>query len=495
MTIKRTHALKKWVLLYGLMGLLFGVLIFFKLGKYSLWQDEADQALLSLSILKTGLPLALQDGKFITQWHGQESTARYLWYFNPWLPLYLAAGSFKLFGVSEWAARFPFALFGFLSLLPLGIVFWKWAKNHAVAWLALFLFAANPWVILYMRQAKYFGIVFFAYGLMLLSRKWLYALGFVLLFHCNYLAALLSAAGLVLYARKKSFLFLNLFLFAVFCLPFFFVGSMESRLSMTSHWPTLGQYFTKLGTHIFYFNRQVVPLILAPLWIFWWHKENWFRLIATAVLTGWIGVALLNYDVLRYNLQLIPLFCFLMAATLARLFQKNKILGLALLSLFFGVQLRGDWGAMKNYYFRDYADPPKIIPRIVQEKMRPGESVYLNNNQPVWQFYSDIPLAYQVEPLKTPLKTPPLQSAWSDIQAIDWWIGPDLVKLGNGPYLSEEEIKTIWDEKGLRHETIDSGISILNWGLNSPIRYKHFLARFAEKPEPPGSIQLIHRLP
>lgn len=484
---------KKWAFGYALLGSFFGVLIFFKLGKYSFWQDEADQVLLSLSILKTGWPLALLDGKFITQWHGQESTAHYLWYFNPWFPLYLVAGSFKLFGVSEWTARFPFALFGFLSLLPLGIVFWKWTKNHAVVWLSLFFFATNPWVILYMRQAKYFGIVFFAYGLMLLSRRWLYAIGFILLFHCNYLAAILSAAGLVLYTRKKSFFLLNLFLFVVFCLPFFWVGSMESRLTMTSHWPTLAQYFTKLGTHIFYFNRQIAPLFLIFIWPFWWRKENWFRLIATAVLTGWFGVALLNYDVLRYNLQLIPLFCFLVAATVYKLFQKNKFLGVAAFFLFWGVHQEGT--AMKNYYFKDYADPAKIIPKIVQEKMRPGENVYLNNNQPVWQFYSDIPLAYQVEPTKAPLKLPPLQSAWSDIQAIDWWIGPDLVKLGNGPYLSEEEMIAIWKERDYKHETIDTGISVLNWSLNSPIRYKHFLARFADNPQSPGSIQLIHRLP
>ncbi|MDZ4224938.1 MAG: hypothetical protein U1D33_03430, partial [bacterium] len=203
----------------------------------------------------------------------------------------------------------------------------------------------------------------------------------------------------------------------------------------------------------------------------------------------------LNYDVLRYNLQLIPLFCFLLAATVWKLFQKNKILGFALLFLFYGVQLKGDWLAMKNYYFKDYADPPKILPQIVQEKMRPGELVTLNNNQPVWQFYSDIPLAYQVEPTKAPLKQPPLQPAWNDIQAIDWWIGPDLVKLGNGPYLSEEEIIAIWEEKGYKYEKIDSGISILNWSLNSPIRYKHFLARFADNPKSPGTIQLIHRIP
>ncbi|MBI5300432.1 MAG: hypothetical protein HY877_09125 [Deltaproteobacteria bacterium] len=516
---------KKWLWPTLFLALVFGFLIFWRLDRFSLWHDEADLSLLSKSVLQNGLPLALVDGKFITQWNGAESTSHYLWFFDTAPFLYLRAASFKLFGVNAWAARFPFALLGFLSIVPLGFLFWRWTRNAAVTWLSLFLFAFNPWVLLYIRQSKTYPINFFGIGLLLLGfLNWeekkkgtlLYAVGLILLFHANYFICFLSLGGLALYTLffaegkeiKIRALLTTIVTVALFCLPFFLIGSFETRTNMMTHFPTVVQYFKKFGTHLFYFNRQIVPLILVFVWIYWWRTSQWFLvqkktllLITCIVLVGWFGVPILNFDVLRYGFQLFPLLCFLMAVTLLQIYKKNKIAGVLSFVILWGTGLfqsftliKPEWPAMKNYYLKEYADPIQIIPKMVAEKWKPGEYVYLNSSQHVWQFYSDIPLAYIAEPEKISPKVPPLEKRWTDRQVIRWWIGPDRVGLAEGPHISEEEIKKEWEAEGHAYEIIDTQIPVLNWDLNSPIRYKHFLERFGDRPPHEETIQLLHRL-
>ncbi|MDO8527277.1 MAG: glycosyltransferase family 39 protein [Deltaproteobacteria bacterium] len=537
------NTFKKWWPVYLLLGGLFALLVFFRLDRFYLWQDEADQALLSLSILKTGLPRALIDGKLITQWNGAESSTHYLWFFNPWLPLYLTAFSFKIFGVSTWAARFPFAFLGVVSIWPLGLLFWRWTRSHAVTALALFLFVTNPWVVLYTRQAKYFPIIFFGSALMYLGyQKWeeqkngtlLFVIGVCILFHCNYFTLALVLAGLGIYTllfakwpkALPRFVTVSVLTLAFFCLPFFLAGSIEKRVTMMGTLPTLFQYFSKLGTHIFYFNRQICPLLLIFLWGYWWRKKIWtllenktLVLLFISVVTAWCGVALLNYDVLRYNLQLIPLFCLLMAVTLAEVFKKKRMLATFLFVLLWGTNLlqqlpetlkdlvktpqnlsirknvlKEEWWAMKNYYFKNYPEPARLVLSKMNNLWRNGEFVYLNYSQPVWQFYSNIPLAYQVDPALAPPKEPPLKPEWREKKYIDWWIGPFPYALGRGPNIKDEELIETWQQQTEGHEVIDTHIPMIYWEMNQPIRYRKFLEKFSDDPPASETIKIIHRI-
>ncbi|OGQ05314.1 MAG: hypothetical protein A3F82_01145 [Deltaproteobacteria bacterium RIFCSPLOWO2_12_FULL_44_12] len=522
---------KKWLVAYGLLFVVVGFLVFYRLDKFSLWQDEADLALLSQSVLQTGFPVALIDSKFITQWAGRESTKNYLWFMDPWPLFYLRAASFKIFGISEWSARFPCAFLGWLSLVPIGLLVRRWTKSHAITFLTLFFFGTNPWVILYMRQSKYWPIVFFSFSILLLGyQKWenskkgwpLFALGLIILFHSNYFTAALSLLGLGAYTlffakwekARFRFFFTTGITLILLCLPFFLIGAFEDRVFAMSTFPTLLQYFKKLGTHIFYFNRQICPLILLLLWIYWWVKNKWsvvdrstLLLVACSILFAWLGIALLNFDVLRFNLQLIPLFCFLMAATLVQIYQKNKLAGAFLFGIFWATNLlqadsfdlkkmafKEEWLALKNYYFIEYQDPAKILPQLMKTHWKPGEYVYLNHNQPVWQYHSDIPLAYLVRPEEIAPKEPPLAQHYVDKSSIDWWIGPHLVKMARGPHLTREEMIQEWNRTGYDHEVIDTKIPVLNWDLNSPIRYKHFLKKFGERDENEETIKLLHRI-
>src|SRR3989338_2847429 len=193
--------------------LFFAFALFYHLGRFSFWQDEAETALLAKSILKFGLPLSHWDGIWVTHFHGQESRVDHLWTHTPWLPFYLTALSFKLFGFHEWAGRLPFALAGFLSAIVLFLAV-KGLKNKTTTLLTLFFYVTSVTVIIYSRQCKYYPVYLLGFTLVILGffrweekRKGLLCglLGFLICFHCNYLSAGLALLALGFY-RPSFFL-------------------------------------------------------------------------------------------------------------------------------------------------------------------------------------------------------------------------------------------------------------------------------------------------
>ena len=102
----------------GLLVLGAGLLLF-RLGRPALWQDEAETALRAASIQETGLPRMTLDGVLVT---AQPSLAKHegnedgVWIWNTWLPAYMTAASFSVFGQTPFAARLPFALCALVSL-------------------------------------------------------------------------------------------------------------------------------------------------------------------------------------------------------------------------------------------------------------------------------------------------------------------------------------------------------------------------------------------
>lgn len=495
----------------------FAVAIFYRLDRFSLWQDEAETALLAKSVLVKGYPNALVDGKWITQFHGLESTSSHLWFFTPWLPFYLCALSFKIFGTTDWAARFPFALSGLLCAILLWRLVFSWTQNRQTALLTLFFYVTNVSVLLYTRQAKYYplyilGYLIALYGLVLWKNGKrgfsLVLCGFLICFHSNYLPAGLAFLGFGLYAflNREGKPYRPVFLktaagLVLFFLPFLFLAPMESRFSIVGNLPSLGLYLKKLGTHLYYWNNQIFPLLLGLVLI--WKRPPHFIWIGTTLLATWLGLPLFGIDVLRFGLHLIPLFCFLIGYLLVELFQKDKSAAVLLFLVLFATNFfqnmpdavaeksfkklfqKEEWIALKNYYFKDYKDPLKEIPGQLKPFLNEGERVYINHDQLSWAWYSDIPLGFLGEAEKTPHKDPPLLKEWISRSAVNWWIGPHPISAGQGPHIGEEELEPILK--------IETDIPTNNWGLNSPIRYKHFLKRFASQP-PNGEERADHKI-
>ncbi|TDJ17257.1 MAG: hypothetical protein E2O69_08975, partial [Deltaproteobacteria bacterium] len=156
----------------ALLSALAACLLLTNLGNQSLWQDEAQTALLARTILEHGVPHGHDGRNHFSQELGIEYGADGVWKWHTWLSFYAVAGSFALLGPTTLAARLPFALFGLLTVWLTGVagqVLWRDSRS---AWLSAVLLTLSVPFLILSRQSRYYA-----------------------------LASLLCLAGLVLYRR------------------------------------------------------------------------------------------------------------------------------------------------------------------------------------------------------------------------------------------------------------------------------------------------------
>ena len=91
---------------------LASLLILWDLGDGVLWQDEAQTALVSRTVLTHGVPMGHDGRNHFSQELGAEYGESGVWRWHTWLPFYLLAVFFALLGESTTVARLPFALAG-----------------------------------------------------------------------------------------------------------------------------------------------------------------------------------------------------------------------------------------------------------------------------------------------------------------------------------------------------------------------------------------------
>ncbi len=225
--------------------LIFSFLIVAGAATHPLSGDEPDTAMFARNILKFGVP---------TAWDGTNLAITnlvvgkdFLNHVHPWLPYYLVAMFFRLFGESVWAARFPFILFS-IAGIP---IFYHFAlsitKKKEVSLLATMAFVLCVPYILYAYQARYYAIVTFAGLVMAFSsfhfrdRLWArvsFIAAATLFFHSNYavfapfwLSLFVADVAYFLFERierKKLAEFILWYMglgiiTALFTLPWFFV--------------------------------------------------------------------------------------------------------------------------------------------------------------------------------------------------------------------------------------------------------------------------------
>ena len=185
--IARAHA--------ALLGLLAfaAVLLFADLGGDHLWADEGDTAVLAAAVLETGLPRAWDGVTFSDSDLGERVNGDLVMVSHPWLQYYVAAASFAVLGETTFAARFPFALAGWVTLPLLYVLVLRLTSNTRAAWIATFLLVVSVQFLLFARQSRNYALyTCLACLLMLLFLRlttWRGAAGFtiaaVALFHAN----------------------------------------------------------------------------------------------------------------------------------------------------------------------------------------------------------------------------------------------------------------------------------------------------------------------
>src|SRR6202140_5385094 len=123
----------------AVVGIIGAVFIFTNLGSDYLWEDEGDTAALASNILKFGVPKAWDGAAFLDSDHGARLNRDLVMVTHPWVQYYLTAASFLVFGQNTFAARFPFAVAGWMSILFVYLFVWQVTGNRWAAFSAAVL--------------------------------------------------------------------------------------------------------------------------------------------------------------------------------------------------------------------------------------------------------------------------------------------------------------------------------------------------------------------
>jgi hypothetical protein len=189
--------------------------LFFRLGYYPFWGDEADTALFARGVARSGDTLGFVDHNLYAFRNGaclKNLRGRY----QPPVPYYFAAPFVGANGTNSLWPRIPFAFCGLLCVVLL--LFWMWrSRLTASAWIAMSAaLLGNVSFFLFCRQCRYYSLTFLlslAIAYLYLNwrgRRWEYAgivLASILLLGTSYMSygALYAALACdwLLFARRQ----------------------------------------------------------------------------------------------------------------------------------------------------------------------------------------------------------------------------------------------------------------------------------------------------
>src|SRR2546427_12443260 len=140
---------------FALIAVIAAGLIFTNLGSDYLWADEGDTAVLASNILKFGVPKAWDGVTFMDSDFGARENEQLVMVRSPWVQYYVTAASFLVFGQNTFAARFPFALAGWMSILLVYFFLWRSIGSRLTAFSAAALLVLSVQFLLYARQCRY----------------------------------------------------------------------------------------------------------------------------------------------------------------------------------------------------------------------------------------------------------------------------------------------------------------------------------------------------
>jgi len=416
--------------------------IFYNLGYYALWDDEANTALFAQSVWRTGDTYAMLDHNLIAHTNGQELKDLYNRYIPP-LGFYLAAPFVGLAPGSALAARLPFAICGLLTILLMLV--WLWRAHASVStWLLMSAgILGNVSLMLYFRQCRYYSPAIFATT----------ALAFLYVFRGSRKRTMFAIAVVSLLLLASNFMF-YVAIYACLIVDYLLWGRKIRPLKL----PELGMIFIpqfifgglllniydllakKVGVNydmliwlkdkmsmIFWNFRELnscehgvgILIILAPLLYFWSRDKRLLR-CPMAIFTYVVAIAFLapkpfeNYNMatVRYLAPVIPICIFTSVLSIQTLAARAKWLMIPLAMLAFGSNvLHGgplvgyDNKAMFSQVIAQGRFRSTVI-EYVQELMNPPSSAYrtvadwinanLEDKETVWVMpsFATYPLMY-----------------------------------------------------------------------------------------------------
>ena len=355
-----------YALIYGAAAFL----LFYNLSDRLLWADEAETAFLAKSIARSGLPFARDEGNFLAIFPPDhvEVNDDFVWVWNPWLAPYIAAASFKIFGATTFAARLPFVLIAFATILGMRRIALLLYEDEETAAIATLLLATSVPFLLHSRQCRYYALlsssqiwIFYGYHRMLSEegrRGQIHlALAMIMQFFASYPAALGNALAMGMHAllcaknRKQTILRLVscAIASAVAILPWIIYSDTFGK----SGFMGVSRVGRALAFYISETNFHVAPLLLLslPPPIFLWKKRKgqsdpWSpgtSLLMIFVLCQLAVLAFFKQIYFRYLIAPLPLLVLLEARSLTwcfgRQWARYMVLAVLILTNWAGVVL------------------------------------------------------------------------------------------------------------------------------------------------------------
>ena len=411
-----------WVLVLLILAAV--TLLFTRLDDIYLWQDEAETAVLARNVLDYGYPRAF-DG---THLPFAGIRAGYAWVFHSWLQFYLTAASFLMFGMTTWAARLPFVLFGVGSVVLTWVLAKHLFRDRQICVIATFLLITAVPFVLHMRQCRYYApMVFFTLWSLLAYWQWLHGtpraalwwlIGMLMLLHTNWMASiplLVACTGHWLWSGERAHVPRATFirwagLFVALSLPWLIYARVWEHgvrgLSLTDIRHNIEFYFKMI-------NSYVLPLVTTAVVI----GIQWVRRRVPSFpptdrmalsLLGWtIGATLLTVafgrqHYFRYIIALLPLLYLLAAWGLVRWCAVRPIVLIGVLAILTTTNLlqRPDrfFNGQPRSYLADYVheltheapDSTRGIVRFLNAHASPGETVKIRYSVAPLLFYTPL---------------------------------------------------------------------------------------------------------
>lgn len=411
----------------ALLLVLAALFLFANLDDYLLWQDEANAALLGRNILAYGLPRVFDGSNLLVFIHSDVDESL-IWRLWGWLPLYLNALVYQVFGVSTWAARFPYTSMG-LAFLAWSFFRVRRERPFWVAALFLLLCAFSVPLLLHFRQCQYYapsivftGLLFFI-GQADLTRhraRAAFALTSFLLFHTHILIwmASMAASGarhvvsaLKGASRAKDLVWTYL-LALLFALPGVFVyrpweftRDHQTRIGFDAltYLKKLAFDFANLIEPVYGFHAFAITAVLILLALLALRRSISARacLPFAFCLVYFLFISLFSRNAyFRYFAPLIPIFFYGLALLAESLVARKRALGAAFLAILLVTnvaQIRLSSGGRPYSVFRQYlyelthenADVNEAIVDHLAEHGRPTDVVFTN--------YGAFPIIYYTQ--------------------------------------------------------------------------------------------------
>ncbi len=405
-----------------------GGLLFYQLGHYPLWCDEADTALYARGVARTGDTYAML-GQNIYAWRQGTSLIELRGRYAPPAPFYFAAPFVGRSGAGTFWPRFPFTVCGLLSIAL--IAYWLWRDGASRSmWVVMSLgIVTNVSLMLYFRQCRYYGlatllslaaaycylhwtggrrmlVLFSVLAILLMLTQYLPYAGLMVCIVIDYLV--FGSQPRRLTARELAGLLVPQLVFAVV------IVSIWNPLNKELIPPTPGRIWLADKLTLLWWNFRdmnlcefgvpLLMLVAPPLYLL--EKNPWLLHAWLAILTYTLIVTILSpqpvggtliADV-RYLEAMIPLCIFLTSLVIVTLARHKAIIAVPLAVLAFGTNTLNqpwnphEWRSSLCLWIEELAAARSTAMQQaidwVDRNVAPGQSIW------VWPDFMTYPLMY-----------------------------------------------------------------------------------------------------